>query len=509
MTTPSKNYDAIFYLFIAVAAISVFTAYIFIATRAFFWQDDFFFIFPYAFGQFPIPDLSTVPFFRPISRELFFYLCFKAFRFESFGYYLVNVITHLISAIAFYLIGVQLNLSRKFALLLAFVYFANAPAFAKMSWISNFQHTSYHLFIFLSIWLALEGVHADGWKKILYLALSNLSWASSLMSNQAGLFFPFALVFILAIDYWQRNREIVLKDAAVFLINSTWIHWLIFLGYVFIIFLPHWQNPDPDSMYSVEVSMDALITNLTVYAQVWLPNAKGYSLMLLIAMTTLTAWFFHKDLKPLLTQQSLLVLGGCLASAGVFYAPFAFLKLQHYANYVTMALLPLYVILFYPFFVFLKASTSRHAVQRLILLATIVALTLAAMPDLSQWRYYLKKAPGLQTKILWNQSKILLPEIPKDVKKVMFVNDEWIHTNKAVSFWQAPSFWAFTGFGQMFSVLYNRSDIVFEVASARPVSSTPDTLYIDISKKPLRELTNDVDDNNQDELTYFSLSLIK
>ena len=179
------NLDIAFYTLITLLSVTVLAGYIFIASRSFFFQDDFIFLDPLVFNKLIRQGMREVYEFRPLSRDLFFLASYRLFGLEPFGYFMVNIIAHTLSAICLFFLLVRLRLSHKLSALVSFLYFSNVAAFEKVTWISNFQHTSYHLFLLLSALFIILPL-----REIRRLSLSVLCWICALLSNMACYIFP-------------------------------------------------------------------------------------------------------------------------------------------------------------------------------------------------------------------------------------------------------------------------------------------------------------------------------
>ena len=166
-----KRITTVYYAAIALSSLAVFAGYIFIASRSFFFQDDFLFLLPVVFKQLlAFPTADEVHFFRPVAKDLFYLVNYHIFGMEAFYYFLTNVVAHTLSAICLFFILVKLRVSNKLSALIAFLFFANLAAFEKMSWIAYFQHTSYQVFLFMSALLAILSTGKDGQEGLCFSA---------------------------------------------------------------------------------------------------------------------------------------------------------------------------------------------------------------------------------------------------------------------------------------------------------------------------------------------------
>jgi len=496
MFSKTDKRSTIYYGTLLICSLAVFTVFIFIAWRSFFFQDDFGFLLPAVFGDFRlIPDPFEVQFFRPVSRELFFWAGYKLFGKEPFGFYLLNIAAHLLSAVFLFFILVKVKLSGKLSALVAFLFFSNIAAFEKISWISNFQHTSYQMFLLLSALLAFYGSERDGFQKIVLISLSVIGWLLSVFSQIAGLFFPFVLVLLVYIKLRRDNDE---KSGRIFSVitKTTFAHWIVFFLYVAFIMLPHWKKTDISDPYYVDPSLMTLYQNLLYYLKSALfTNFHENYLVFLAVFSMYVIFFVPQIIKKFLREKSaLLNFVLIIAISGLFVAPFAFLKYQRYANYVSLALVPLYIIILYPVFSYLKMQ-NLSSLKKILAASSLVILTISFLPSKKDFMYYVKYSPKLHIKSIWDQTRSVLPEIPDGIRRVVFINTEVEATphSEAVPVWEIPPFWWHVGHGTMFAIIYERLDIKFEVTGTKPEMKEPDSIYVAVDKGPI----------------YYALSLYK
>jgi hypothetical protein len=490
-TEKTGNLDIAFYTLITLLSLTVLAGYIFIAYRSFFFQDDFIFLDPLVFKKLILPKMNEVYEFRPLSRDLFFRAFYRLFGLESFGFFMVNIIAHTLSAICLFFLLTRLKLSHKLSALVAFVYFSSVAAFEKVTWISNFQHTSYQLFLLLSALFAVSSLDTHAFRKILALSLSVLSWACALLSNMAGIFFPVILMLLLAIRFQQDNHEGRRKLSALLEITSA--HWLVLLIYCIFILIPNWRQPNVGDPYFMDISTRTFLRNLHYYlSQVLLPNA-GLVLPLIILVVLYAFLFVPRGIKKLFTEKKLLLnFTAVMLISGLAYAPFAFLKYQVYPNYVSLALIPWYVMMLFPFFSVDMLSRTFSPYKKIVIVLSVCLLTVSFLPNKQQLITYFENSPKLHIYSVWKQTESILPEIPKGISKVVFVDEETFKRHREVAMWRRPPFWWYVGHGSMFRILYDRQDIEFDYSSREMKTPEPDTLYINVNGGP----------------AYYSLSLI-
>jgi len=484
--------DITFYSIIAAASLTVLIGYIFIASRSFFFMDDFMALYPLVFKESALPKMNEVYEFRPLSRDLFFSVFYRLFGIESFGYFLINIIAHGLSSICLFLLLVKLNLSRKLSALVAFLFFSNLAAFEKVTWISNFQHTSYHFFLFLSALFVILSVDAYGLRKILLASASVICWICILLSNTAGIFSPAILMLLLTIKL-QQNNDGRRKQTLPLILKTTTVHWFFLLIYLALILIPYWKQPTIADPYYVDVSLKTFLNNLNFYCypgHVFLPHTVGLYLIVL----SILYWLFlapRATRKLFLEKRLFLNFIILILISGFAYAPFAFLKYQRYPTYLSVALIPWYIIILFPLFNKQMRAHTIYEYHKLILPVFVCLLVFSFLPNKQQLIKYFRDSRKIHIYSAWNQIRSILPVIPSGISKVVFVDEESFKRPEEVVMWKIPPFWWDVGQGAMFSILYRRQDIEFEISTHKIVVGEPNTIYINVKK----------------DLVYYSLSL--
>jgi len=486
--------STLYYGTIAFLSLAVFIGYIVIASRSFFFQDDFQFLLPVIFKQlFVMPKADEVHFFRPVAKELFYLINYHIFGMESFYYFLTNVVAHTLSAICLFFILVKLRLSNKLSALIAFLFFANIAAFEKMSWIAYFQHTSYQVFLLMSALLAILSTEKDGVRRTVLLSFSVICWILSLLSHIAGLFYPIILVMILFIKLRQDGDE-RRGDIIPALAKTTFAHWIVFLLYIAFIVFPNWKRTAVTDPYYVDLSVTTFIDNLSYYFHDAL-FTNFHAVVLLFIGILYLAFFLPPFIKKFfLNKWSLINFLIIAIIFGFLYAPFAFLKYQRYVDYVSLALIPWYIVILYPLFSDAPFQRVSPYLGKLLIVLSILVLTLSFLPRKYDLVGYFKYCPRLHIKSIWDQMQLLVPNIPEGTRRIVFIDqEEFLPISKDVASWSIPPFWWHVGQGTMFTIIYGRLDVKLEVATEKPVNREPNTIYLLVNKGPI----------------YYSLSLLK
>jgi hypothetical protein len=476
------NLDIAFYTLVTLLSLTVLAGYIFIASRSFFFLDDFIFLDPLVFKKLVRQGMREIYEFRPLSRDLFFLASYRIFGLESFGFFMVNIIAHTLSAICLFFLLMRLKLSKKLSAMVAFLYFSSVAAFEKVTWISNFQHTSYHLFLVLSALFIILSLDTYGLKKIMLIASSVISWICALLSNMAGIFFPVILILLLATRFQENNDED--RGGISTLLETTSAHWIVLLIYVVFVLIPNWSQPNVGHPYYMDISIRTLLSNLHYYlTQVLLPNAQGVYLIILFTLYAL--FFVTGGLKKFFMEKKLLFnFIALMLISGFSYAPFAFLRYQRYPNYVSLALIPWYIIILFPLFSKDMLARTVSPSRKIALVIFVCLLTISFLPNEQQLINYFENSPRLHIYSVWNQTRSILPEVPKGISKIVFVDEETFDRPKAVAMWKRPPFWWYVGHGSLFRILYKRQDIKFDFSTHKIIVHEPNTMYIGVNKGP-------------------------
>jgi len=256
--------------------------------------------------------------------------------------------------------------------------------------------------------------------------------------------------------------------------------------------LPHWKRTDISDPYYVDLTVTTFADNIFHYGKNALfPN---FQPTLLIFIAILYAVFFIPQTikKMLLKKLALIDFLIIVAIFGLLYVPFAFLKYQRYANYVSLALIPWYIIILYPLFSDFSIQRVSPYFKKLIIALSLVILTFSFLPNKTDLFWYFKYSPKLHIKSIWDQMQSVLPNIPDGTKRVIFIDGEEFPHKTNVTSWSIPPFWWHVGHGTMFAIIYGKL-IAFEVVKEKPAIEEPGNIYIMVDKGPI----------------YYSLSLYK
>lgn len=187
----------------------------------FFLQDDFFFLkMTQVTGVLPVVDFfgfdRPYGFWRPLGKDLFFYLNQKLFGLNPFPYHLAAMLLYFANILLVYILAILITKSRKVAMLSAFFYALSASHFSAIYWIAPIENVIAAFFYFLSL--------------IFYLRRSYifaiLSFVFCLASMELAVTLPFVIVAYELIV----GRRFFKKAAVYFLILAIYFAARLLLG---------------------------------------------------------------------------------------------------------------------------------------------------------------------------------------------------------------------------------------------------------------------------------------
>jgi hypothetical protein len=122
--------------------------------------------------------------------------------------------------------------------------------------------------------------------------------------------------------------------------------------------------------------------------------------------------------------------------------------------------------------------------KKIALAVFVCLLTISFLPNKQQLKEYFERSPKLHIYSVWKQTESVLPEIPRGIRRVVFIDEEAFKPHKYVDAWKRPPFWWQVGHGSMFRILYNRRDIQFDYSTREIITPKPNTLYIKVDRGP-------------------------
>ena len=269
------------------------------------------------------------------------------------------------------------------------------------------------------------------------------------------------------------------------LAKATFAHWIVFFLYIAFIVFPHWKRTGITDPYYVDLSVTTTFDNLWHYFKGALFTNFREGLFL-IAIPYAVFFIPQAVKKLLLNKWSLVKFLILLAVFGFLYAPFAFLKYQRYVDYVSLALIPWYIMILYPLFSHAPLQRVSPYLGKLLVVLSLVVLTLSFLPKKSDLIGYFECCPRLHIKSVWDQMQVLVPNIPEGTRRIVFIDQEEVRPiSQNVPSWSIPPFWWHVGQGTMFALLYGRLDLQLEIATEKPIHREPDTMYLMVDKGPV------------------------
>jgi hypothetical protein len=205
-STPSRE----FLLGCGIAALAVALPCLWIASLEWFTRDDFAFLAYVQAGDswswrrvfLPLEERFW-PFYRPLGMETYFYLGFRLFGLDAFGYFSVSLAVHFGSGALVYRIGRQLGFDARVAVVTALLAVSRHPSLGEIFYGSIFHYLISILFTLASITCFLDHVGGRGrrWQLASCLALG-----LALLCNEVNASTP-ALLVLAALGTRPLERD--------------------------------------------------------------------------------------------------------------------------------------------------------------------------------------------------------------------------------------------------------------------------------------------------------------
>lgn len=191
------NFFAFIILFIIIIALYSSSFNIFFA------QDDFNFIPVIKSGFFSYLTYRSTDdeFFRPITRNFYFFICKKFFNLNYFYYHIVNILLHFLNSYLIFLIILQLTKNSFFSFIVSYLYSIHNSHYFAVFWISGIQELLLSFFIFSSFYFYLRYIELN---KVYNYLFSIIFFAFAVFSKETALVFP---MLILLYDFIYRKRN--------------------------------------------------------------------------------------------------------------------------------------------------------------------------------------------------------------------------------------------------------------------------------------------------------------
>lgn len=188
---------------------------IFLSSNLTFISDDWYLIKSALNDPFPITSDWThsewIPagymFFRPLIIYSI-YINYKIFGYNAYGYYLTNILIHLLNAILIYFLMHELKLKRSsklYLLLCTLIFFLMPYSLSNVLWISGRTDLIVLSFLLASLYLTIKYARTN---KLIFLVLVNLFVLGGLMSKES---FFVAIFYFLILFLYNEEFELNLK----------------------------------------------------------------------------------------------------------------------------------------------------------------------------------------------------------------------------------------------------------------------------------------------------------
>lgn len=280
--------------------------YIYYATQAWFFQDDFTFLIRHMSGIEWSHLITLDNFGRFVTRDIYWYLLSQPFGLNPLFYFLFNLcILGLNSVLVYYFLR-QLDIGKYTALMISAVYYISLPAVVNFYWISNSQHIIAHTFILLFI---LYTSRSD-----FYLQPTIKQVLTAIIIFLIGCYSNVLTIFV--VPYILFN---------IFIYRKNILHVKLIFFYISIISISFWFVIElkrySTNAYNVAYTLSKFLDNIAWYISPYHMNVYGFLVVLMLIIFYNIARKYVENIK--------LIILGCS-----FYIPFSFAASQHYHNYL-------------------------------------------------------------------------------------------------------------------------------------------------------------------------------
>lgn len=407
-----------FKIFLSLFFIGFTAFYVYYSADAWFYQDDFSFLWEFrdntgmqrifntrgGFSQFHYIT-------RFLSRNLYWFSLQRIFHSQAFLFYLFNFLIIVFNAYILFHLCRQVFRLKYLPCVASLMYFAGYPTISNFSWLSNSQHLIGHLFVFLFLYISM----VENLKPGLRLLFLFLIFLAGIFSN---VFFVFVLPGAMLLAY---NKVSARQSLA-----------YIAFGLLFILLFVFTYSSAPEtSPYSTSLSAGQFISNLCFYAG-RMPAVAALSLIILIGIAIIT--------------RDRILSAFILLSTG-FFIPFAFLVYQKYDNYIALPYIFYLCSLLYVFEKYAKPSIFA------IFLVLIAGLNLYL--GINSAVLYARKPLGKNVRVFLDEVR----QVDLEDYPIVFIRALDSHTNPSrVPLWDIPPFWWHLGRGKAFSYFFENDN---------------------------------------------------
>ncbi len=415
-----KYYKVLFLLLLI--AFSFF--YILYSNCAWFYQDDFSFLWEFknntgfqrvlnthsrGFNQFHYIT-------RFFSRNIYWFSLQRIFHINASLYYLLNFLIILLNTCLLFNISKHMFRLVYLPYLVSLVYFIGYPTISNFSWISNSQHLIGHLFVFLFLYIAVVENLRFGVKLLLLSVLFFI-----------GIFSNAFFIFVLpgAIFFFFINKSV----KPVLLLLAFGLIYIAFFACTFSIT----QETNP---YSANLSTNQFISNFIFYTG-------HFSVIVALSIITITAFAIVKKDKLLITP---------IILSFSFFLPFAFLVYQKYVNYIALPFIFYICSLVYAY--------EKYAKPRVLAIVLILLLGINLYWSIDRVVFNLREPLGQNVRLFLSE----LNQLDLGKYSMVFIKGKENHTNfTQVPLWDIPPFWWHLGRGKALNYVFRDTNTRFRL----------------------------------------------
>ena len=276
--------------FAAAIAIALFAVCLLVASKQYFWGDDFAYLAKVR-GGFTAAPWSWLDVFlpqrpgfnwayRPLSLETFFYLGNRAFGLQPFGYLASSLFIHFSSGVLFWFLALRLGLERPAAAFAALLSVARPPSLSDIFFISIFSYVLSTFWMLSSVLLALVALRRqERGARVVVAAVSAISTALALLASEIAIVTPGIVAAAVLCDGRLRSERIPWSRV----VGHLAPHLLVAIGWCIVRFklvvlaspgpwymptfgLHNFQNAGLLIVYSLGSSLSCIVLTLWLFA---------------------------------------------------------------------------------------------------------------------------------------------------------------------------------------------------------------------------------------------------
>lgn len=197
----------------------------------------------------PFSSFPDIFFYRPLTTQFYFFINHSLFGLNTIPFHLEALAIHILNAILFYLIILEVWKDKKIAALSAILYSVSAVHFLSIYFISSFQEIGRATFMFLSILLFIR-------KHYIY---SVITYLAALLSKETSIILP---IIILGVEI-LRNSEDMVSTIKVTL--KQLLPYFILVGLYLVLRFFQIQKIFTEGGYQTDFSYLSIMQNLKWY----------------------------------------------------------------------------------------------------------------------------------------------------------------------------------------------------------------------------------------------------